>query len=86
MARSLERRRERLTWRVQRLESLSPLSILSRGYAVARSLPDLRVVGRINQVAEGQRMEVLLADGRLTCRVEEVLPNHDRQEREAEDL
>lgn len=86
MARSLERRRERLTWRVQRLESLSPLSILSRGYAVARSLPDLRVVGRINQVAEGQRMEVLLADGRLTCRVEEVLPNHDRQDREAEDL
>jgi exodeoxyribonuclease VII large subunit len=54
-----------------RLDSLSPLAILARGYSVCRLLPDLSIVTRAASVAEGERVEVLLAQGGLICRVEE---------------
>jgi exodeoxyribonuclease VII large subunit len=54
-----------------RLDSLSPLAILARGYSVCRRLPDLRILTRAASVAEGGRVEVLLHQGGLICRVEE---------------
>jgi exodeoxyribonuclease VII large subunit len=54
-----------------RLDSLSPLAILARGYSVCRRLPDLSILTRAASVAEGGRVEVLLQQGGLICRVEE---------------
>lgn len=54
-----------------RLDSLSPLAILARGYSVCRLLPDLSIITRAASVAEGGHVEVLLAQGGLICRVEE---------------
>ncbi len=54
-----------------RLDSLSPLAILARGYSVCRLLPDLSILTRAASVAEGGRVEVLLHQGGLICRVEE---------------
>jgi exodeoxyribonuclease VII large subunit len=54
-----------------RLDSLSPLAILARGYSVCRLLPGLSIVTRAASVAKGGRVEVLLAEGGLICRVEE---------------
>jgi exodeoxyribonuclease VII large subunit len=54
-----------------KLDTLSPLAILGRGYSVCRQLPDLSIVTRAASVAEGGRVEVLLAEGGLICRVEE---------------
>ncbi len=54
-----------------RLDSLSPLAILARGYSVCRRLPDLSILTRAASVAEGGRVEVLLHQGGLICRVEE---------------
>ncbi|MFQ5959825.1 MAG: exodeoxyribonuclease VII large subunit [Candidatus Methylomirabilales bacterium] len=54
-----------------KLDSLSPLAILARGYSVCRQLPDLSIVTRAASVAEGGRVEVLLAEGGLICRIEE---------------
>lgn len=54
-----------------RLDSLSPLAILARGYSVCRLLPDFSVVTRAASVAEGSQVEVLLGQGGLICRVEE---------------
>ncbi len=54
-----------------RLDSLSPLAILARGYSVCRRLPDLSILTRAASVAEGERVEVLLHQGGLICRVEE---------------
>ena len=54
-----------------RLDSLSPLAILARGYSVCRRLPDLSILTRAVSVAEGERVEVLLHQGGLICRVEE---------------
>ncbi|MFQ5848391.1 MAG: exodeoxyribonuclease VII large subunit [Candidatus Methylomirabilales bacterium] len=54
-----------------KLDSLSPLAILARGYSVCRRLPDLSIVTRAASVQEGTRVEVLLGQGGLICRVEE---------------
>ena len=54
-----------------RLDSLSPLAILARGYSVCRRLPDLSILTRAASIAEGERVEVLLHQGGLICRVEE---------------
>lgn len=54
-----------------RLDSLSPLAILARGFSVCRLLPNLSIVTRAASVPEGGRVEVLLAQGGLICRVEE---------------
>ena len=54
-----------------KLDSLSPLAILGRGYSVCRQLPDRSIVTRAATVLEGGRVEVLLAEGGLICRVEE---------------
>jgi exodeoxyribonuclease VII large subunit len=54
-----------------RLEALSPVRVLERGYAVVRAA-DGSVVRRAGQLAAGDRIAVQLAEGRLGARVEEV--------------
>lgn len=56
---------------VAKLDSLSPLAILARGYSLCRRLPDLSIVTRATSVEEHGQVEVLLAQGGLICRVEE---------------
>ncbi len=55
---------------VAKLDSLSPLAILARGYSVCRRLPDRSIVTHAASVADGGQVEVLLARGGLICRVE----------------
>jgi exodeoxyribonuclease VII large subunit len=56
---------------VGKLESLSPLAILGRGYSITRLLPDLRVVKDAASVRPGEAVSILLHRGSLACRVEE---------------
>jgi exodeoxyribonuclease VII large subunit len=58
-----------------KLEALNPLSILSRGYSVTRTIPDAAVVKDSRWVAPDQELEVLLARGRLLCRVKGTTDN-----------
>ncbi len=51
------------------LDALSPLKVLGRGYAIARSGAD--VVSSVGQVRPGDRLEVLVSDGALRCEVKE---------------
>lgn len=55
-----------------KLETLSPLSVLSRGYSVARSVPDMRIIRSYADVSEGDQVLVNLYKGSLVCRVEET--------------
>ena len=55
-----------------RLGAASPLAILKRGYSVARSLPERRVLVDSGQVVPQERVEVVLYSGNLVCEVKEV--------------
>ncbi len=52
-----------------KLEALNPLAILARGYSVTRTIPEATVVKDSQLVALDQELEVMLAKGRLLCRV-----------------
>lgn len=70
--RTAERAEARFRMAAARLEDLSPLAILARGYS-ASFLPDGRTVVRsTRQVAVGERMVVRIADGRIGCTVDHV--------------
>lgn len=58
-----------------RLDALSPLRVLARGYAVVRRLDDGRVVHTVSDVAAGDATETLLSNGRL---ISEVKETHER--------
>ncbi len=53
-----------------RLNDLSPVAILDRGYSITRTIPDAVVVRDPKTVKSGQELEVMLAKGSLICRVE----------------
>ena len=57
---------------VARLDSLSPLAILSRGYSITYKLPGLSIIKSSADVQDGDKVEVKLHDGAITCIVEEV--------------
>lgn len=67
----LLRRRRAFEGLCGKLDALSPLKVLDRGYAVARD-GDGHVVTDAHAVPPGGRLAVRLRHGELACRVEEV--------------
>jgi exodeoxyribonuclease VII large subunit len=67
-AREMDRSRHRLQAAVGRLDSLSPLAVLARGYSLTRT-PEGGVVRSARQVSAGDEVSVLLHEGSLQCRV-----------------
>jgi exodeoxyribonuclease VII large subunit len=68
-----ERRTARLTAAAGRLNALSPLATLGRGYAVARvpgGGPPLTSVEQFGALAQGGRFDLLLRDGMVRARTE----------------
>jgi len=55
-----------------KLDSLSPLAILSRGYSICLRLPDREIVKDSAGLAAGDEVEVRLHRGRLRCGVREI--------------
>jgi exodeoxyribonuclease VII large subunit len=55
-----------------RLESLSPLNVLSRGYSITYRLPKRKLVVRSTDVHPGDRLLVKLSEGSLDCIVDET--------------
>lgn len=66
---TLSAARERLSPLFARLEALSPLAVLERGYAIVET-SGLRVVKDPAQVPAGSRVHVRVAHGRFDARVE----------------
>jgi exodeoxyribonuclease VII large subunit len=68
--------REKLNGLGSTLHSLSPLAVLGRGYSICRDPVTQRLMTSTADVHAGQRVEVLLSDGQLTCTVDEI---HQRE-------
>ena len=68
LARGLDRRRHRLVGAAGRLNSLSPLAVLGRGYSLTLSASG-QIVRSVGQVAVGDEVSVMLHEGRLDARV-----------------
>jgi exodeoxyribonuclease VII large subunit len=62
--------RDRLQSQAARLESLSPLNVLGRGYSLTRKEADQTVVRSPEQVQVGTRLITYLAHGQIVSRVE----------------
>jgi exodeoxyribonuclease VII large subunit len=59
----------RLTALAARLDALSPLAVLARGYAVAWNADRTSIIRRASDVAAGDRVRVTLHEGELDCEV-----------------
>ncbi|MBI3610597.1 MAG: exodeoxyribonuclease VII large subunit [Nitrospirae bacterium] len=68
----LRQKRNRLESALSKLDSLSPLAILSRGYSITRTLPDMALVKKARRVRPGDRVHVKLHEGSLICHVEKT--------------
>ena len=65
----LETAQHRWTHLAGKLEALSPLNVLSRGYSISFKLPEMKVVTDISQINTGDRIQTLLKDGGFTSQV-----------------
>lgn len=78
MRRTLETCRIRLEQFDGRIETLNPTAILARGYSITLTSPENTVVRNAAEVADGQAVKIVLAEGRLFCRVERTIPNGEK--------
>jgi exodeoxyribonuclease VII large subunit len=65
----LSRQNVRLERSAARLDALSPLASLGRGYSICLK-PDGSIVSKTVQVAAGDRVRLRVSDGSIDCRVE----------------
>jgi len=69
---SVEIQRQKVEGIFGKLGSLSPLSILQRGYSITRMFPSLQILRDAAHIREGDKVEVRLHKGTLLCGVEKV--------------
>ncbi len=69
LERSLRRGRVELAELSGRIDAMSPLKVLGRGYAIAKH--QNRAVTTVHQVEPGSELDVMVSDGVLHCHVEE---------------
>ncbi|MBI5211177.1 MAG: exodeoxyribonuclease VII large subunit [Elusimicrobia bacterium] len=54
---------------LEKLQALSPLNVLSRGYAIAEKLPERAILRSAGQVAKGDKVRVRVHEGHIDCEV-----------------
>jgi exodeoxyribonuclease VII large subunit len=72
MMRRRDRAGSRLTGAVGRLESMSPLAVLSRGYAVCWDASRTRVIRAASDVEGGETVRVTLSRGEIEAKVSKI--------------
>jgi len=60
---------------LSRLNGLSPLAILGRGYAILETMPSHQIIREVGQIAVGDEIVARLTNGQIRCTVNEVTSN-----------
>jgi exodeoxyribonuclease VII large subunit len=68
----LKLRGENFNLLAHKLEALSPLAILGRGYSITAKLPDGAIIKDAGSVQVGDRIETRLGKGKIRSRIEET--------------
>ena len=68
---NLARKNQRYIANVSKLDAMSPLKVLTRGYSMAQT-EDGQVLRSVSQVERGQNIQVSFSDGALTATVMEI--------------
>ncbi len=66
----LEAKRSRLQYAVGKLDALSPLTVLARGYSVVKSKSTENIVKKVSDVKYGDKLEIVVSDGKINCTVD----------------
>lgn len=66
----LKSKRECLLGITSKLEALSPLKVLNRGFSLARRIKDSKVVKSVGDVNSGDKIDVMVSDGNFICTVD----------------
>ncbi len=69
--RFLDRKTHQFVACAAKLDALSPLKVLSRGYAMTQK-PDGEVVRSVNQLSEGDTLKITMSDGTVTANVNHI--------------
>ena len=86
LAHGTDSRRQALSRMAGMLEALSPIRVLSRGYAMVED-GEGKIVSKARMLEENQQIRLDFADGKALCRVEKLLEEkHGREEDGKNDL
>ena len=58
-----------------RLDAISPLKTIERGYSITLKQKDRNIVGSISDVRKGDELEIIVKDGTIECSVESTKEN-----------
>ena len=72
--RSLDRRKQSFIGLTAKLDAMSPLKVLARGYAMTQ-VEDGTVIRSVRQVNTGDQIQISLSDGRIAASVTDVKEN-----------
>lgn len=68
-----EHHKQRLAGLLRALDAVSPLAVLGRGYAIVNRSEDGMIISNNTQAKAGDRIDIRLHHGRLSCTVEKTL-------------
>lgn len=72
IAKKLHHSQLSLTQLASKLDAISPLNTLKRGYAIVTDSREQHIVRSIYQIKLDEHIKLQLKDGKLTCRVEDI--------------
>ena len=67
----ISRKKQRYIAQISKLDAMSPLKVLTRGYAMALT-EDKRIIRSVRDVSGGDNIQISLSDGRIIASVNEI--------------
>lgn len=71
ISRILESKKALLKVQSGKLDAVSPLGVLSRGYSIVLKIPEKKPVSSINEVEEKDSVQIIVKNGKIICKVKD---------------